>query len=332
MAFRALGLLVLSLSVGCTFVLDFSDDPAPDEPDSPPPMREPDAPPPPCANGVLDGDETAIDCGGPTCDPCQAGAVCLAARDCVSGACALGFCEEHPRNCASILAARPTAPSEVELIDLDGDAGALEPFFVYCEQMLMGGGWQLVSDVPQGGVVPPATTPVAFVGPGFCTDPATPCSGQIHPSQVLAETEVAIRDVATGDSLILSNFSASAMSGLRYLSLERSLTTSDLCTDPHVCSVALDPDLVATTSGYPMAYTPPLLQWWRLGGWYIGAGNATYGAGSMAGNVFRTNYNFMNALSTRATAAGMSTIQAAGEQRVFVRVPAVPVTGPSPTP
>ena len=45
-----------------------------------------------CLNGVQDGDETAIDCGG-TCDPCGLGSTCLAPGDCASNFCsALGVC------------------------------------------------------------------------------------------------------------------------------------------------------------------------------------------------------------------------------------------------
>jgi hypothetical protein len=316
--------IALMLSGGCQLVLDFSEkvggeatiDAA--NPDA----REPDIRIEPCENGVVDGEETAIDCGGSTCAPCPTGSACLATRDCVSFACAMGVCEDHPRNCASAISANPAAPSGVVTIDPDG-SGPTEPFNVYCEQTLATGGWQLVSVVPQGGVVPPgATAAIPFVGAAYCLDPTTGCAGQIHPSQVSAALEIAVLDVTTGDYLVLTQFSATAESALRFFSLEKALTTSDLCTAPHACSNAtLDPDLVVTTSGYAMAYTPPLLQWWRLSGWYIGAGPV---AGSMDGNVFRTSYNRVNALSTRATAAGLSTIRAQGNQRVYARLPAVP--------
>jgi hypothetical protein len=39
-----------------------------------------------CSNGLLDGDETAIDCGG-TCPPCATGRRCLEASDCASKVC-----------------------------------------------------------------------------------------------------------------------------------------------------------------------------------------------------------------------------------------------------
>lgn len=47
---------------------------------------------PSCANGVKDGDETAVDCGGRVCPPCANGRACAAPRDCASGVCAEGKC------------------------------------------------------------------------------------------------------------------------------------------------------------------------------------------------------------------------------------------------
>jgi hypothetical protein len=301
---------------GCHYVLDFADDVADVDGsagDSPPLFR-PDANVERCNNGVRDGEETATDCGG-DCEGCVTGQPCGSGSDCLSGACALGSCEDSPRNCASI------ATSGTVQIDVDGSLPA-EAFPVYCDQSFAGGGWQLVSVVPQGGVIAPSTTPVPFLGSANCQDLTTPCAGHIHPSQVTAATEIAILDVTTGEWLLLTQFSGSDTSSLRYFSLELAITNSDVCTAPHVCtSATLDPNLAATTSGYAMAYAPPLLQWWRLGGWYVGAGPV---AGSMTGNVFRTNYAWANALSTRATADGVSSIRDEGTQRVYARVPAIP--------
>lgn len=56
-----------------------------------------------CADEVKDGSETDVDCGGPTCGKCALLKACVAASDCVSGACAnnqcatiLGICTVPP--------------------------------------------------------------------------------------------------------------------------------------------------------------------------------------------------------------------------------------------
>ncbi|MBI4918186.1 MAG: hypothetical protein HY825_20280 [Acidobacteria bacterium] len=48
--------------------------------------------PTPCFDGLQNGDETDIDCGGATCDPCAPGAVCLLPSDCASAVCT-GTCQ-----------------------------------------------------------------------------------------------------------------------------------------------------------------------------------------------------------------------------------------------
>lgn len=49
--------------------------------------------PPPCANGEQDGDETDVDCGGGTCDPCGPGGTCGSDDDCDTMICSGGFCQ-----------------------------------------------------------------------------------------------------------------------------------------------------------------------------------------------------------------------------------------------
>ncbi|MEZ4459947.1 MAG: EGF domain-containing protein [bacterium] len=44
-----------------------------------------------CDNGVLDGDETDVDCGG-SCDACALGSACVEATDCAQGTCLDGVC------------------------------------------------------------------------------------------------------------------------------------------------------------------------------------------------------------------------------------------------
>ncbi len=54
----------------------------------------------PCGDGELSGQETDVDCGGPSCDPCPNGKACLQAGDCVSGLCLSGVCAV-PQNCGN---------------------------------------------------------------------------------------------------------------------------------------------------------------------------------------------------------------------------------------
>lgn len=46
-----------------------------------------------CANDVVDGGETDVDCGGPSCAPCGADEACLVDDDCATGACTDDQCE-----------------------------------------------------------------------------------------------------------------------------------------------------------------------------------------------------------------------------------------------
>jgi hypothetical protein len=45
-----------------------------------------------CGDGIRNGAETDIDCGGGTCSRCQTGKMCNIANDCVSGTCTGGQC------------------------------------------------------------------------------------------------------------------------------------------------------------------------------------------------------------------------------------------------
>ena len=51
-----------------------------------------------CDNGVVDGPESDVDCGG-TCDLCATGLVCRVGTDCFSGACEGGFCLADAPTC-----------------------------------------------------------------------------------------------------------------------------------------------------------------------------------------------------------------------------------------
>lgn len=56
-----------------------------------------------CADGVLNQDETDIDCGGLTCGGCAEGQVCIDTPDCavgvcIAGVCAVGACDDGVQN------------------------------------------------------------------------------------------------------------------------------------------------------------------------------------------------------------------------------------------
>ncbi len=46
-----------------------------------------------CDDGMKNGDETGIDCGGLRCSPCSAGTTCIADRDCLGKVCHMGVCD-----------------------------------------------------------------------------------------------------------------------------------------------------------------------------------------------------------------------------------------------
>ena len=48
--------------------------------------------PPTCTDKVKDGQETDVDCGGPSCVACPTGDACLAMTDCLNGICTNGHC------------------------------------------------------------------------------------------------------------------------------------------------------------------------------------------------------------------------------------------------
>ncbi len=58
------------------------------------PVACPVPPPPGCTDGVQNGTETGVDCGGDTCPACPSGGQCTAPEDCASGICVAGVCHD----------------------------------------------------------------------------------------------------------------------------------------------------------------------------------------------------------------------------------------------
>lgn len=104
---------------------------------------------PTCDDGVQNGDELGVDCGG-SCDPCP-----LA------------------HDCAELLAADGSLPSGTYPVDVDG-AGALPAMTVQCDMTTDGGGWMLVLHyLRQAGTTPPVsvlTTSLPLGGGSFGED------------------------------------------------------------------------------------------------------------------------------------------------------------------
>ena len=94
-----------------------------------------------CVDGVLNGDEVDVDCGG-DCRGCPSGTDCTRDEDCASRECVAGVCEAAAPSCLALLQADPELPSGVYEIQPDE---AAESVLVYCDMDTDGGGWTLVA-------------------------------------------------------------------------------------------------------------------------------------------------------------------------------------------
>jgi len=69
-------------------------------------------PEPTCSDGVQNGNETDVDCGGPTCPKCTEGKHCSVATDCATGVCTGGVCVAPPPTCsADVCGAQHNCPA-----------------------------------------------------------------------------------------------------------------------------------------------------------------------------------------------------------------------------
>lgn len=83
--------------------------------------------PPDCTDGFLNGTETDKDCGGPECDPCDAGNACNQQSDCLLGGCLWGNCFPcgqdafEPNPIPALAALLPGGTTTIQLCEIDKD-------------------------------------------------------------------------------------------------------------------------------------------------------------------------------------------------------------------
>ena len=76
--------------------------------------------PPTCSDGVHNGAETDVDCGGANCLPCALGRVCIASADCRSNVCAKSLCVA-PGFSPALFIGGVAMPYDIASGDLNGD-------------------------------------------------------------------------------------------------------------------------------------------------------------------------------------------------------------------
>ena len=160
----------------------------------------------------------------------------------------------------------------------------------WCNQSIRGGGWTLLS------VIRPDSTQV--VGDAVCrtASAAATCAGRLPEARVSSATELLIVDAATGAWVVLSGFSTSG--ALARLAGQAVPTGAECAAG---CDAVLDPALhVSATSGMPMVHARPMRQWWRFGGWWLGAGED---AGDPCGALVGLGYAGAHGIWSRADAA-----------------------------
>ncbi len=84
----------------------------------------------PCGNGVQDGTETGVDCGGDACGPCEVGGGCMTDSDCMSAFCppSRGYCisADGRAQCGVVSMENPTCGDCIQNIDeTDVDCGGV---------------------------------------------------------------------------------------------------------------------------------------------------------------------------------------------------------------
>lgn len=150
---------------------------------SPPTRSAPEPPEPTCTDGKRNGDETDVDCGGATCDPCGDAQACRADEDCAQGTCAQGNCRSEAATCD---AEKKPWPFQCSC------ATASDCFSGACTDSLCGakkvvGTDHYVSSIYEGRVgerfafdCAPGVTPASVWGTGIYTLDSGVCTAAVH--------------------------------------------------------------------------------------------------------------------------------------------------------
>ena len=211
-------------------------------------------------------------------------------------------------SCFDVISEYPQAEDGIFWVDPDG-TGAYE---IYCDQSTDGGGWNLIS------VVRNDDSTQVIVDNNYCTsiDTDDNCKGKMPISAAFEAEEILIYDLDSTDYLVYEGFTSSGAFG--YFTLSKQLIASSSCSAVnHVCGSVIDPNLsIATTSGYTYNYSAPLYQWWRIGGWWVGAAP---NSGNAAGRVHGSSYGSSHDLRNRSSSGGSTLQQSAGHQALYYR-------------
>lgn len=278
---------------------------------------------PQCEDGVANGDETDIDCGG-GCAPCSLGDSCAVQDDCSTGICNDdGICALFPRSCEE---ARNAGASDDGVYSIDTGVGQTSE--VYCDMTTDGGGWTLISVVRNND----GSLGNVIVGDAICTsiDAAVGCKGRMPAEAASPDTEILVRDLASNDFIAYTGFSASEGSALRFFTLERELKADGACnyepwhvgpTDHFCGNVSLDRDpelhVAASSLAIDLGHYP-LVQWWRYAGWYVAAGdNAGRAEEQIVHATAYTGHN--NKLFERPAPEADASLVATDHQALFYR-------------